>query len=567
MFISTFVVQILGIIYKVPLTNIFKQGGRGYFSTAYALYIPLYAISMGGLPVAVSRMVSENATLGKFRDVRRIQLVARRIFLLTGSVGTLFMCLFAYPYVKIIHQPGAIPSIFMIAPCILLCCIMSSYRGFYEGLGNMIPTATSRVIESLGKMVVGVIAAYFAVYWLNREYASKGTVMGVLMKDQVTATDAISSWAAAMAILAVTVGTFFALIYLYFYQKKNGDGITREQLQASPKPESGTQIAKLLVLVAIPMVITSLINNLSNLIDTITVQNRLMFACKNGGNVITSMYSGMLSADSVARGAEGISNQLWGEYSTMLDFKNIIPTITQALGISVLPALTSLWALKNGKKIKSTVDSVLRVVMFIALPGGFGMAALSGPILDVFYRKLETGTGIMSPMLAVYGYGIFLIALSAPVTSMLQAIGRTDVPIKSMLAGSVVKIILNYVLISIPSINIKGAPYSTLLMYAVMMGYNLFMLCRITGYRPRIEAVFLKPAAAAAISSFSAWGVNYFVAELVSPTAAVFVAICSAVVVYSLAMILLRAVTKQDILMLPKGEKIAKRLEKYQIIG
>ncbi len=576
LFVSTFVVQIIGLLYKIPLTNIYGTAGRAYFSTAYAFYVPLYAISMGGLPVAVSRLVSENMALKRYRDVRQLRRVATRIFIMTGTVGTLLMVLFAYPYTSFVGSPNSLASIFCIAPCIFLCCIMSSYRGYYEGMRNMIPTATSRVIESFGKMIFGVVSAWFTVDILTKEFAAHGTVMGQQIQTQLNsvgeavpaeavALDIIYSWGAAASVLAVTLGTIAALLYLVIYHKRVGDGFTRLELESAPKPASSISLAKLLISVAVPMVLTSLINNLSNFVDAITLQNRLVYACTNGTNIVLQMFDGMISQNTIALGPKSIANTLWGEYNTMLDFKNIIPTITQSLGISALPALAAVWTLRDRKKIRSTVDSVLRITMLISLPAGFGMAVLSQPILNLFYRS-DT-TGIMAPMLTVYGFGIFLIALSAPVTNMLQAVGRTDVPIKSMLLGCIVKVTMNYILVGMPEINIKGAPYSTLLMYAIMMGYNLFMLCKITHYRPRIISLAVKPLFAAAVCAAGAWGTNYLLAQAISAKAATVMAIVVAMLIYVAALFLFRAITREDILMLPKGEKIAKRLEKYGIIG
>lgn len=577
LFMSTFVVQIIGLIYKIPLTKIIGAVGRGYFSTAYSIYVPLYAISMGGLPVAVSRLVSENMALGNYRDVRLLRRVARRIFLITGTVGTLLMILAAYPYTRFVGSPNSLASIFCIAPCILLCCIMSSYRGYYEGMRNMVPTSVSRIIESFGKMIFGVVSAWLTVDVLTNEFTAKGTVMGRVIKEglndhgdvipvESVALNVIYSWGAAAAILAVTLGTVAALLYLIVYHKRVGDGFTHEELLASPKPSSGSVLARVLIGVAIPMVLTSLINNLSNLVDSMTLQNRLMSACLNGRDVVLNMFRGQLPQEAIDLGADGVSNALWGDYNTMLDFKNIIPTLTQSLGISALPALAEVWTLKDGKRIKSTVESVLRMTMLVSLPAGFGMAVLSQPILNLFYDSDKTG--IMAPMLTVYGFGIFLIALSAPVTNMLQAVGRTDVPIKSMLLGCVVKVAMNYVLVGVPGINIKGAPYSTLVMYLIMMSYNLFMLCKITNYRPKLISLILKPLLASSVCAAGAWGANGLLNLIgLPPKLSTLFAIVVAAVLYVVALFIFKGITRADILMLPKGEKIAKRLEKLGIIG
>ena len=132
--------------------------GRGLFDSAYSLYVPVYTVAMAGLPVAVSAIVSKNVALGKYRDVKQVFKVTFPLFLGLGVIGTAFLMLFANYYVTTIAlSPLSVYAVFCIAPCVLFCCIMSTYRGYYEGLSNMYPTAISQVIESLGKLVFGLV--------------------------------------------------------------------------------------------------------------------------------------------------------------------------------------------------------------------------------------------------------------------------------------------------------------------------------------------------------------------------------------------------------------------------
>ncbi|MEG0979784.1 MAG: oligosaccharide flippase family protein, partial [Oscillospiraceae bacterium] len=154
--ISTVIVHLIGILYKIPLTALVGTVGRGYFNAAYEIYTPIYAISMAGLPVAVSRMVSERMATGRYREVRVIFKIVKKLFLLTGFVGTAILLLIAYPYTHLdifINSPNAMPSIIAIAPSVFCCCLMSTYRGYYEGMRNMKPTGISQVIEAVGKLI------------------------------------------------------------------------------------------------------------------------------------------------------------------------------------------------------------------------------------------------------------------------------------------------------------------------------------------------------------------------------------------------------------------------------
>lgn len=149
--VSTLLVKIIGVIYKIPISNMMGAVGRGYFDSAYNLYIPIYNISMAGLPVAVSKMVSQHVALGRYRDVRMIFRVSARLFTFTGILGTVLLLIFAYPYALIAKTNEVIPAIIAITPSIFFCCMMSIYRGYYNGLRNMNPTAISQVVEAIGK--------------------------------------------------------------------------------------------------------------------------------------------------------------------------------------------------------------------------------------------------------------------------------------------------------------------------------------------------------------------------------------------------------------------------------
>lgn len=572
--VSTVIVHLIGMLYKIPLTALIGEVGRGYFNAAYDIYTPLYAVSMAGLPVAVSKLVSQNVALHRYRDAKMIFRVAFRLFVITGILGTGLLLLLSYPYSLLIHNPKSLLCILVIAPSILFCCLMSAYRGYYEGMSNMVPTAISQVIESIGKLVLGLLFAFLILKLGMTQFHAGGAVFGVQVATEVEALSAIYPFSAAGAICGVTLGTIMGYCFLFLRHRVVGDRISRAQLVNSPRPAGSISIAKTLVAVAIPIVLSSLILNITNLIDAVTIQNRLAYAIEKAPEVVRGMYEQSLIVSQTMD--EDIAKYLYGVYGTVLDFKNLVPTITMTLGVSAIPAMSAAWATQNQRKIKVSVESVLRVAMLISLPSGFGMAVLSTPILTLVYGKsLPSLVPIASGMLFVYGVFVFLMSVSSPITSMLQAIGRSDVPIKAMVAGAVVKMISNFILIGNPDINIKGAPIGSILCYVVIVGYELTILLRYTHLRVNFLSVFIKPFCCAALSAAAAWAVNGLLYHAASPAMgmmganalATIAAIIAAILVYFVFLLLLRGLSKDDILMLPKGEKIAKVLEKYRLIG
>ena len=479
----------------------------------------------------------------------------------------------AAPYSKWVGEPRNYISILVVAPCILFCCMMSSFRGYYEGLKNMTPTGVSQVIEAAVKLGFGLAATYVAMKgWLksyNTDILDDGiaTVFGVEVTSEAEALAAMYPYAAAVAISGVTFGSVLGLIYLFIMYKRKGFGFTREELVNSPAAESDKSIMKQIIRTAAPIAFSSVVLNLSNLIDDTTIRTRLKFALETGYDVIKEMYSEALTLSGTLD--EGISNYLYGTHGSVLNIKNLIPTITLTLGISAIPALTAAWANKNKKDIKVTVESTLRVTMMIAMPAGFGIAALARPILNLLYHSESAMFSIAEPLLVVYGLGLFLFAATSPMTNMLQAVGRMDIPIKSIAIGSCAKILLNFILIGNPAINIKGAPISTTVCYIIIFAINLTSLLRVTKVRIDFVSVYLKPFISGLLCGAVAFASNWLIVEKlgIESRLVCIVSVGLGGITYAISMLIFKGIVKDDVLMLPKGEKIAKVLAKFGFLG
>ena len=573
--VATALVKIIGAVYKIPLTGIIGSLGRGYFASAYNIYTPIYAISMAGLPVAVSTIVSKNAALGKYRDVKQVLKITFPLFLALGLVGTGALFLAAKPYVDSVGSPLAIFSVFAIAPSILFCCIMSTYRGYYEGLNNMYPTAISQVIESVGKLVFGLVLSYAVIGYAEAEIARTGMVFG-----QTIATEGdkaiVYALAAAAAILGVTLGTVFGAIYTVLRHKLKKDGISKEMLVNSPLASSKKITIKEIVAIAVPTAISSLVLNVTNFIDTWMIQNRLESVVNEHFGTIYNIYGDSINAANVAR--ENIHTFLYGAYDTTLDFRNLIPTIMMTLGVSAIPIISGAMAKKDHKLVNETVNTVFRTTMLFALPAGAGFFALSEPILTLLYNGTENQAGIAvaAPVLALYGLMMAILTLSSPITNILQAIGRADVPAKALALGCVFKIGFNYILIGVPEMNIKGAVFGTAFFYLVCIIYNYIVLKKETGIKIELMTVLVKPLIASVLCGGAAYGSYRLLSSVMTfgdmsgrlngNSLACIISIGVAVVVYAIAVLLLKTLVKNDILLLPKGEKIAEILEKYKLI-
>lgn len=567
--LATLSVKVIGVIYKIPLSNMIGTVGRGFFDSAYNLYVPIYTISMAGLPVAISNMVSKSMATGMYRDVKIIHKVSKRLFLAVGILGTLAMLILAFPYAFSAQNMDVLPAVFVITPSIFFCCLMSSYRGYYNGLSNMFPTAISQVFEAAGKLVFGLVCARIVISYGYSRFEQGLTVFGKTVANESEALSAIYPYAAAGAAAGVTIGTVMGLVFLLIRHKIVGDKITKAELAVAPKPEKANVIAKNLLKFAIPVAISSLVFSVTNLIDSITIQNRLEYMISNNMEYIRNIYSteliGILDAD--------VKNFLYGSYSLSLDFRNLIPSLTMTLGISAIPTLSAAWAVKDKTKIRVAIESVIRVTMLVAMPCGIGMGVLAQPILAVFYGSGEAASGVSvaAPVLTAYGFTIFLMALSQPMTNMLQALDKTKVPLISLSVGAVVKLISNMIFVSIPALNVNGAVIGTILCYVVITVINLIALIRTTKVKINILSVFIKPIICGAfcgVGAYTTYGLcNKFIPEFsVKGVFCLGFAICFGGLIYVISTLLVKGIAKDDVIMLPKGEKIAKILAKFGFI-
>ncbi len=545
---STMLVKIIGAIFKMPLSELIGTLGFGYFDSAYQLFTPIYTLAMAGLPIAISRIVAEYMQQARYKDVRKAFKVTKKIFLVTGISGFVIMLLLIYPFVHVTDATGkTIYSLFAIAPSLLVCCIMSAYRGYYEGLRNMYPTAASDVIEALGKLILGLGFAYIIL-------KSTGEV----------------ALAAAGAMLGIVVGGIASATFLTLRYKLKGDGITERELCNSPEPQDSKTIAKAIIMIAIPVVLASLANTMSSLVDVSMVKWQLTNMMEEFAQDIRNMYSASIADynDGLKAGINKLSNNelptfLYGVRGQAFTLYNLIPTITSVLGVSALPVLTSCFSKGTGDKkvIKRSIESTIKFTALISMPAGFGFAFLGPQIMGLLYSTVAA-VEIGGTMLRIYGLTAIFAGLAIPMISMLQAIGKEKISLRNVAIGAALKVIVNFVFVGIPNINIKGAAIGTFASYLFIFVANFLSLIKYTGVKPNIWKTILKPSIAAFFCGLSTVIINLSaMGKMVT-----ILEIAVAAVVYLVVLVALNTFEPDDVLTLPKGEKILNLLKKIKII-
>ncbi len=554
--VAALIVKLIGALFKIPLTNILGGDGMGYFSTAYDIYMPVYVISNAGLPVAIARIVAESVSEGRFRDVRRTLRIANTVFFITGLIGFCIMFFGAGFFVnKMIKNPGAYLAVMAMAPTVFFVCMTSAYKGYYEGLRNMYPTAIAQVVEVVIKLIFGFGLSMLAYKLGTDEFAMSGTVLGKGFANFEDAEIRILQFAAAGAILGVAMGAMGSWLSVFIRHKVRGDGITRAELDAPQDVTPTRTILKKIVKVAVPIALGSCVGQITGVIDLLSVYDRLHHAVDTGYDVLRTIYGSALPASKALR---DIPNYLNGCYKGMaVTLYNLIPTFTVAFGVSALPAITTAWTQKNSGELKENVEAVLRMTMLLVLPAGIGMSAMSHGVLTLLYGSKPEEVEVAVPLLAVLGIAVIFSSACSPINSMLQAVGRADLPVKIMVGCAAFKLTFNYITVGMPQINILGAAIGTLICYVLIMLISMYFLLRTTKLNINYMTVFVKPAVSAVLCAITAVVVSRVVMLGASENAGTVVGIGCGAIVYVASLVFMRAITEDDIKRLPKGEKLA----------
>ena len=511
---ATMIVKLVGALYKVPLNAIIGEKGFGYFSTAYEIYNILLMISTAGLPVAMSRMISQASSLEHYGQVRQVYATARRIFLILGITGSVLMTAFCRPLANFWNQPDAWAAIGFLGPCVLLICIMSAYRGYFQGQSNMIPTAVSQVLEVVTKLIVGMIAA---VAFLK-------------------ATASISL-AAGGAILGVTASCLVSAVYLFGCFRKS----YRQLPEGTDTPKSFSSTAKELLKIAVPITVSSTI------LSIIT-------------SLSSKIYMGRLLGSGISQEA---ADTMRGIHVMTQTIYNMPCSFITPITVSIIPAITAQITLKKFKETRMTEESAIRVTGIFAMPCAVGLVCLAGPVTALLGGYTGEKLALATKMMTVLGISVVFNALVLVTTAIMQAHGNVTRPVVNMLIGGIIKLIIVYVLTGNRAIGIVGTPIGTLTSYVVICILNVFSIRSLVADPPRMLVNLIRPLLASCIMGVAVW-LSWWCLSMSGLTSRVLLAgipIAVGGIIYVLAAIVLKVITKEDCMLLPKGEKIAKILK------
>lgn len=508
--VSGIVVKLLGALFKVPLTNLIGDSGMGLFSFAMQFFSLLFVVCAAGLPIAESYLVSEALALG---DRKRAQAVVVHAAVVFGAVAltlSVLLAVFAPSICRLFGEPMRTAyCLAAIAPAVFFVTLESALRGWYQGTGNMIPTAVSQVAEAIGKLFIGLT---LAKVFLDRGFGVTGAAVG--------------------AVIGVTCGELIAMCYLCWSARR---GI-RSALQIR---QNGPNVLPHLFWLMIPVTLGAAVMTVSGFLDMAVIYRRLPVAGFSSEQVVAA----------------------YGAYTGMaMTLFNLPQALSNSVSVSVLPALSAAHARKNMAQVRRLMTSSLRLTLLVCLPCGAGLLMMSQPLLQALFASQPRGILTAEPLLKLLGIAEPLVGLSVVTTAILQSFGRPDLTVYAAAIACTVKFAVNFYLAGLPEYNISAAPISTLVCYSVILLVNVISIVRLTGWFPPLAKAIFRPLLASCGMATAAHKIYLTLFPFVGLHVAVLCSICAAIPLYLILLVGLHGLNAEDILPLPGGERLARLL-------
>ncbi len=512
-------VRFVGFLYRLPMTVLIKDEGNSIYASGFYIYQFLLILSSAGLPAAISKMVSERLARNEFTNAHEVFKVSMKFAAIAGFIAMSVMFIFAEPLSIIIRSPKSYYSILSLCPTIFIVAIMSVYRGYFQGMKTMVPTAISQIVEQL-------FHAFFTVF-LCYIFVQKSLELGVMGATAGTG-----------------IGALFGLIVVvYAYRKEKPHVYQNIKNEQNVVLEDNKKIRKILIATTIPIILGTAVFSITNLADMLMVKWKLAASGAFTNSEIDALYG-----------------QLSGKFVTLTTLPVAIST---AVATAAIPSIASSMVLNDKKTVKTKLNMTLRVAMIISIPAAVGLGVLGDQILAMLFPGVSEG----GTLLKVGALSVIFLAYCQTVTGILQGISMVKVPVISAAVGAVVKIIMNYFLIGIPQINVIGAVLSTTGCYLTASILNTVFLVKRTKIIPDFIGSLLKPGiAATAMGVLCFFTYKYSFGIIKSNTICVFICIFVSMIIYLAVLIAVNGLKEEDVKMLPAGGRICHFLKKYKLL-
>ena len=517
--VSGIIAKVLGAIYRIPLGRIITSEGMAYYQTAYDLYILALNFSSYSIPIAISKLVSERIEVGRRLEAHKVFKTALALLAFLGSALSLVLFFNAKYFSELVKNPGSYFAILAVSPAIFTVSMSAAFRGYFQGMQNMNPSAVSQVVEQITRVIIGFILAILLLP-LGYQKAASGAVFGTVF------------------------GGLFSFITLYvIYLRRKKDIFNDIKMDKGLVKDSTSKIIGKIIKFSIPITIGGSIMPIMGLLDTFIVMDRLQAA---GFSQLTStMLFGQLKAIATS-------------------FINLPQVFTISLAVSLVPSISESMARRDMETVKRKSELAIKMSLLLGLPASAGLFVLASPIMKMFYPGETESLGISLRYLAP---AVIFLTLVQTMTGILQGMNKEKIPVINLTIGALVKAAISYFLTSIPSVNIKGAALGTVIGYTVATGLNARALIKYQGKSFKFASISIKPIFATIIMAISA---NYIYKFLFIQTAknsiSVLISILIAIIVYSILILITGSLKAEELEMAPGGQRLFGLLKKKKLL-
>lgn len=515
--------QLISLITRIPLTNIIGDEGNGFYAAAYGMYMALLLITSYSLPLTISKLINTRMAKGQFKNANRLFKAAIVYALLAGVAAGAVAFFFAdFLAGTLMLEPMSAIALKVFAPVLLITALVSVLRGYFQGLGTMMPTAISQVAEQIVISIVSIAAAvYFTGY---------GTKIAAFLHNE--------SFKASYGVIGMVVGAlagaFIGLLFLLFVLKAYNRNLKKQMNKEAAKiNESFGQLSKILLLSMLPVMMGVIVYYAGPVIDQM-IYNRIM----------------------AAKGLEAVKSYNWGVYIGKYKVLTGIPiALASAMCMTIVPMLHATMGKLDIRTIKDRITSIVHAAMVLTIPFAVGLAVLADPIVSMLFKgeiKLAVN------LLQIGSVSLVLFTLGMFTTAILQGIRRTNTPVINAAIALAVHVISLIVMLEKLDLGIQAVVFADILFAAVLYFLNLISIHKYLKHRQELIKTFLMPAGASAVM-----GIILFILHkvLVSPlgnTAAAIIAIAIGFIVYTVLMVILKGITEKEMILIPGGSLIAK---------
>lgn len=530
--VAGIITRIIGIAYRIPVTNILGTEGQGFYATAFSIYNIALLLTSYSLPLAVSKLISARVSKGENKNAMRIFKGALGFALLAGAVVTCIVFFFSDFIARtIMSMELSAYALRVLAPGLLIVAVMGVLRGFFQGMGTMMPTAISQILEQIVNAVISIIGASYLLE-MGKKAAEKAG------NDSVA-----YAYGAAGGTLGTVCGALFGLLFLLFVMKIYFPTIKRKlRKDRTTKREHYSEIYTILLMTIAPVILSTAIYNISETIDI-------------------GLFGSIMAAQGHSLSERSdLLGRFSGHYNVLI---NIPLAVANALGASLIPSLTAAVAVGHKKQVHHKISMAIRFAMMIAIPSFVGFLVLANPILSLLFNG---DIDISANMLRLGAITVVFYCMSTVTNAILQGINKMTAPVKHGAISLGIHLAGLLIMLIFFKMGIYAVVASNIIFSLSMCILNARTLKREAGYRQEIKKTFLIPGLASIVMGVIAFIIYYLCNLVIHQNIAVILALFAALAVYGVSLLKLGGLSPKEILALPKGATLLSLFQKLHLV-